>query len=206
MSSKKKTIIFATTNKGKIASLRRALDRDGFSDIEIDMRSLDVIEPQADSCEEVALSKARQAYEMTGEPVLVDDSSFHISALGGFPGVYAKYMNDTLGAEGIVEFMKDKQDRSAHFEGVLVYRDASGEHMFHDSPYRGKIAAEVHEITESAPWSDLFKIFIPEGSNSVLGNMAAKDKVLSYSEGANKYTLFVDWLKAQTEPTVAART
>jgi non-canonical purine NTP pyrophosphatase (RdgB/HAM1 family) len=190
-----KTIIFATTNKGKIASLRKALDKAGFDDIEIDARTLDIIEPQADSCEEVALSKARQACKILKRPVLVDDSSFHITALGGFPGVYAKYMNETLGAEGIVEFMKDKEDRSAHFEGVLVYIDGGGEHIFREEPLPGTIATTVHEITHSAPWSVLHKIFIPSGSDKVLGNMSEVEYDRMNQTTINKYTLFVDWLK-----------
>lgn len=42
------TIIFATTNKGKIASLRNALDKAGLASLKIDPRVLDIIEPQAD--------------------------------------------------------------------------------------------------------------------------------------------------------------
>lgn len=191
-----KKIIFVTTNNGKVATLRRSLDKAGMKDVEIDARSLDIIEPQADTCEEVALSKARQAYDLLKEPVLVDDSSFHITALGSFPGVYAKYMIDTLGAEGIVDFMKEKKDRSAHFEGVLVYIDNKGEeHIFSEEPYRGRITEEVHEITHEAPWSALFKIFIPDGCDKVLGNMSANDVHSSPDRPPNKYKLFTDWLK-----------
>ncbi len=191
-----KKIIFVTTNQGKIASLRRALDKAGLKDIEIDARPLAIIEPQAESCEAVALSKARQAYELLKEPVLVDDSSFHITALGGFPGVYARYMIDTLGAEGIVDFMRDKKDTSAHFEGVLVYVDEKGEeHVFSEEPYCGHISDTVHEITHQNPWSDLYKIFIPKGSQEVLGNMTPKDIYSSPYRPPSKYMLFTDWLQ-----------
>lgn len=193
-----KTIVFATTNKGKVASLRRALDNAGLDDVAIEARALEIIEPQASSCEEVAVSKVRQAQKIVDGPVLVDDSSFHISALGGFPGVYAKYMNDTLGAEGVVEFMKDKKDRSAHFEGVLVYRDGTGEHIFCDEPLEGTITTTVHEITHAAPWSALFKIFMPKGHDKVLGNMSAAEYDQMNMETKNKYTLFVDWLKNES--------
>lgn len=189
-------IIFATSNQGKIASLRKALDKAGLQDIIIDSRSLDVIEPQASSCEEVAASKAQQAYDLLKEPVLVDDSSFHITALGGFPGVYAKYMNDTLGAEGIIDFMKDKADRTAYFAGVAVYIDETGEqHMFHASPYEGKIAETVGTMDDSTAWSVLHKIFIPEGSSRVLGEMGPEDYANVKHKDDGRYNRFAAWLK-----------
>ncbi len=192
----KSTIVFVTTNKGKIASLREKLDRSGLTHVKIDAQALDIIEPQADTCEEVARSKARQAYELLHQPLLVDDSSFHITALGGFPGVYAKYMNDKLGAQGIIDFMEHKDDRSAYFDGVLVYVDARGqEHIFHEDLYKGQIAPIVHDISDMAPWSDLHKIFIPDGSTRVLGNMTRDDYDRTERTSRNKYTLFVEWLK-----------
>lgn len=188
------SIIFATTNKGKIAELRKKLDRFGYHDISIDARSLDIIEPQANTCEEVARSKARQAYSIVKQPVLVDDSAFHIEALGGFPGVYAKYMLDTLGAEGIIEFMHDKTNRRSYFSGVLVYIDEnSSEHVFSEAPYTGKITNKIYEIADKAPWSDLHKIFIPDGSKRVLGNMTPDDEAQGRT-APSKYTMFVEWL------------
>jgi non-canonical purine NTP pyrophosphatase (RdgB/HAM1 family) len=192
------SIVFVTTNKGKIATLQRVLDEFGLKAIRIDARPLPIIEPQADTCEEVALSKARQAYQLVGEPVLVDDSSFHITALGGFPGVYAKYMNEKLGAEGIIDFMKGKQDRSAHFEGSLVYIDSKGtEHIFNDEPYRGHITDKVHDIVDEAPWSVLYKIFIPEGGSEVLGNRS-REKKPGTLQAPDKYALFAQWLHQKT--------
>ena len=189
-------IIFATANSGKIASLRKALDKAGLRDIEIDARVLDVIEPQADSCEEVAVSKAKQAYKLLGEPVLVDDSSFHITALGGFPGVYAKYMNDTLGAEGIIDFMKDKADRSAYFAGVLVYVDEDGEqHIFNASPYHGAIAETIGTMDDGIAWSVLHKIFVPTGSDKVMGEMSPEDFAKIKTEDDGRYGKFTAWLK-----------
>lgn len=192
-----KTIIFATTNQGKVASLRRALDGVGLNFIDIDARSLDIIEPQADSCEEIAVSKAKQAFNLLHLPVLVDDSSFHIAALGGFPGVYAKYMNETLGATGIIDFMKDKTDRSAHFDGALVYVDESGiQHVFRQVPYRGVIAEGIHSMDDATAWSELHKIFIPTGSDKVLGEMTDDDfKKLASDD--TKHEKFAMWLRSR---------
>ena len=90
------TIIFATSNSGKVATLERWCRVAGL-DADIAQSALDLIEPQADTAEEVAQVKARQAYEQLRQPVLVDDSSFHIAALNGFPGAYIKPMLQTVG-------------------------------------------------------------------------------------------------------------
>src|SRR5690606_18904831 len=94
-------------------------------DIEVVQKPLDLIEPQAFTAAEVAKVKAHQAYEMLQKPVLVDDSSFHIVALGGFPGPYIKYMLETVGAEGIMKFMQGQTDRSAYFMSSLVFIDGN---------------------------------------------------------------------------------
>lgn len=191
--------VFATTNEGKLATLRQALGRAGLDKVEIDVKSPNITEPQADSCKEVAISKARQAFKELEEPVLVDDSSFHINALNGFPGVYAKYANDTLGAEGYINLMQGKKDRSAYFEGVLVFIDDQGqEHVFNQKKYHGNVADKVHDITNKTPWSELHKIFVPVGSEKVIGNITEEDRERADGHVVwGGYTLFVNWLRSQ---------
>ncbi|MEI7689916.1 MAG: non-canonical purine NTP pyrophosphatase, partial [Candidatus Saccharibacteria bacterium] len=109
-----KSIYFATGNIGKIATLKRHFKQHGV-DILIKQGLVDIIEPQADTATGVAIVKARQAYDILKSPVIVDDSLFHISVLGGFPGPYIKYMLSTIGVDGILNFLKNHDDRSAYF-------------------------------------------------------------------------------------------
>lgn len=190
------TIIFATSNKGKVASLRRVLREAGIS-IKIEQRALDLIEPQADTALEVALSKARQAYKQLGRAVLVDDSSFHIEALNGFPGPYAKYVNDTVGIEGYLQMMKGAKNRRGYFLNNLVYVDDEGrEYVFDGAPYEGEIVETAEEVDDPTAWSILFQLFIPDGSDKVLAQMsmyersAAKERIVT----RDAYASFVQWL------------
>lgn len=194
-----KEMTFATGNNGKVASLRRSLKSHGVN-IEIIQKPLDLLEPQADTAVEVAKVKAAQAYKQLQCPVLVDDSSFHISALGGFPGPYIKYMLTTIGAEGIVEFMEGKTDRRAYFTSSLVFIDENGEpQVFEGAPYRGIITEEIDDYDRNDAWSDLYKIFVPDGSDKVLARMTSEDHAKNDKQQGSGYGQFAKWLKERYE-------
>lgn len=192
-----KTIVFATSNFGKVSTLRNHIKRTGI-DVAIKQNPLELIEPQADTAEEIARVKARQAFEELGTAVLVDDSSFHISALKGFPGPYIKPMLSTIGVEGIIQLMEGRSDRSAMFLSSLVYIDDAGaEHVFSDDPYTGKIATRISTAEAPDSWSDLFKVFIPDGQNRVLGELTADERHDVQPERVDAYVKFSQWLKEE---------
>ena len=189
-----KTIVFATSNRGKVKTLRSHLERIGM-DIIVEQCALDLIEPQAATASEVARVKAKQAYEQLRCPVLVDDSSFHIYALGGFPGPYIKYMLETVGADGIVSLMEGKYDRRAYAESALAYIDETGVlYEFSAREPDGHIATKVRK-GENAGWGDLWKIFIPAGMDRTLSEMTAEDHDRHRSQGISAYEVFVKWLR-----------
>ena len=158
--SVEKEIIFATGNSGKIATLTSHF---AIHEImtKIIPRSLELIEPQASTATEVAIVKARQAYDQLHKPVLVDDSSFHIEVLGGFPGPYIKYMLETVGVDGIVKFMEGKANRNAYFMSSLVFMDKNGQpHIFEGKDAVGVIVETVvirdtllMQLLETRCWS-----------------------------------------------------
>ena len=78
-----KELLFATTNTGKVASLQRTFDRAGMA-VKVVPKAFDLIEEQADDALQVAESKARQAFALAGEPLVVDDSAFHIPTIPPF--------------------------------------------------------------------------------------------------------------------------
>lgn len=194
-----KEIIFATGNSGKVATLRRNLKSEGV-DIEVVQKPLDLIEPQAFTAAEVAKVKAHQAYEMLQKPVLVDDSSFHISALGGFPGPYIKYMLETVGAEGIMKFMQGQTDRSAHFMSSLVFMDGNGsEHEFHGQDEKGTIVERMDDYDHPSAWSDLWKIFAPPGETKTYSQMSDAELQAFRRKDmkTNAYRQLAAWLKGR---------
>lgn len=109
-------VYFVTTNPGKVDEAQSYLDS-------VEQLEYDYLEPQADDLATVAAHGARAAYRHTGESVIVDDSGLTVDALGGFPGPYSSYVEDTLGIERVWELVADEDDRSAAFRGVIAYCD-----------------------------------------------------------------------------------
>jgi len=190
-----KDIIFATGNKGKIISMQKRINKLGLS-LNIIQCPLEITEIQADTSSEVAIEKGRQAFLQLKKPLLVDDSSFHISALCGFPGPYIKYMITTIGAEGIISIMEGKTDRSAYFLSSLVYVDESGEiHLFEDEKFWGTIANQTDNFDADHAWSDTYKIFIRDGSDKVLARMTDAERALTDKGLVDSYEKFCLWIK-----------
>ncbi|AGB17036.1 non-canonical purine NTP pyrophosphatase, rdgB/HAM1 family [Halovivax ruber XH-70] len=112
---------FVTGNEGKVREARAYFD--GITDVE--QVAYDYAEVQADDLETIASRGAVEAYrELDGtEPLFVEDSGLAIEALGGFPGPYSAYVEDTLGIERVWNLAADEENRRARFESVIAHVD-----------------------------------------------------------------------------------
>ncbi len=124
-------IRFVTGNEGKVREARDYLE--GVEPVE--QLEYDYTEVQSDSLAEIATHGAREAFEELGsdEPVLVDDAGLFVDALGGFPGPYSAYVEDTVGVERLWRLAETEENRRAHFRTVLAYADAEGTETFEGS-------------------------------------------------------------------------
>jgi XTP/dITP diphosphohydrolase len=119
--SKKKLLTFVTKNEEKISDIKEMLA----DKIELHFTAkLDLLEIQSLSVEKVVAFKAKQAFEKIGSPVAVSDSGLEIRSLNGFPGALVKYVNETIGQEGILKLLEDKNNRAAFFVAAIAYYDA----------------------------------------------------------------------------------
>ena len=87
---------------------------------------MELREIQADTLEEIAAEKAREAAVAVNGPVIVEDTGLFINCLRGFPGPYSAYVFRTLGNPGILRLLADAMDRRATFKSVFAYGDAGG--------------------------------------------------------------------------------
>ena len=125
------TLWFLTSNTGKLEEAQQILGPLGYqiSQLKIDGQVPDIIEPQAEWIEDVAMDKSRQAREILSslgrgdEPVLVEDAGLFVDALNGFPGVYSSYVLKTIGTSGLLRLMEGLENRVAYFQAVAVLWD-----------------------------------------------------------------------------------
>ncbi|WP_458208337.1 XTP/dITP diphosphatase [Haladaptatus sp. NG-SE-30] len=119
-------IRFVTGNEGKVREAREYLDD------EVRQIEYDYTEVQGDDLAEIALHGAREAFEETGgeDPVIVDDAGLFIDAVGGFPGPYSAYVEDTLGVERVWQVAEQEENRRAHFRCVVAYYDGERSETF----------------------------------------------------------------------------
>lgn len=145
---------FVTSNARKFSEAFQTFEHEG---IPIKQVLIDVPEIQASSADEVCRAKARFAATQFSGAFFIEDSSFHIQALNGFPGVYARYVLETLGVEGVLALLKGITSRACSFHSCIIYHDASGEqHEFNFVREGLYVTTRVEQGT--AGWSDLWRI------------------------------------------------
>ncbi len=117
-----KVIHIVTRNKGKIMAAKNA-----FSKYNIQVKFIDKNYPeiQADSSVDVAKFIAIKASKEFNVPVVREDHSLFINALG-FPGPYTSFIEKRLSAEKLLKILDALEDRSGYFEVAAVYAEPNG--------------------------------------------------------------------------------
>lgn len=154
-------INYITTNKFKVLVAQKNLTPLG---IQVEAKSIDCPEIQADTIEEVAKFSSKYASDFLEDNTLKNDSGIVIPALNGFPSAYSKYAEQTLGMDGILKLMDGVENREAYFLEVLAYTEYGKEPVTFVSKTEGTLAK-----TQSGEfgWSWDF-IFIPKGADKTL--------------------------------------
>jgi len=144
------TILFFTSNKGKIAEAKAILEPYGIKVY----RHLDSIteinEIQSDNLEDVAADKLTKA--MTNKTdsaaatralaVMVEDAGFFIDEFEGFPGVYSSYVHKTLGIDGVLRSLVGIENRRASFRCVIGMH-IGGRNLFFTGECKGNVSNEI---------------------------------------------------------------
>lgn len=156
-------INYITTNKFKVVVAKNILEPLG---IEVEAKSIDCPEIQADTIEEVAKFSSKYASDFLHENTLKNDSGIVIPALKGFPSAYTKYVDETIGVDGVLKLMDGVEERDAYFIEVLAYTEYGKQPVAFISKTEGKLAKVK---SGEFGWSWDF-IFIPKGSDKTLAN------------------------------------
>ena len=122
-----KKIKFVTGNPRKLEESRSVLEGYG---IVVELLQIDIDEIQHHDPLKITEAKVKLAYKKVGQPVVVNDSSWEIPALGGFPGGYMKDIVGWFTAEDFLALMKDKNDRRIILHDVVAYFDGEQLKLF----------------------------------------------------------------------------
>ena len=125
--------IAATNNPGKMAEMRRILERMGHT-VRSQREAGVTLEPEENGTTfaENARIKARAICEAAGTATIADDSGLCVDALDGAPGVYsARYGHKSSDAERIAYLLENLKDvpaerRTAKFVCVITCRWPDG--------------------------------------------------------------------------------
>lgn len=182
-------IIFVTHNKGKVASANRDCKNINFKvfDYEVD-------EPRSESLQEIAKSKVEQAYKLIKKPCIAMDSGFFIEALNGFPKTFVNFSLETIGIEGILNLMKEKENRKCSFKECLAYYDGKEIKYFYGET-KGELSKEILGQDRAKSWSDLWYIFKPQNFDKTMAQMSDEERELRVKKdgSTSAFKVFADW-------------
>lgn len=120
----KQPITFITSNENKLKQVTMHLNYP-IEHIMIDLTEIQSLDPK-----EIVKHKAIEAFNSLQRPVLVEDTSLIIHALGKLPGPFIKWFLDELGNEGICKMLDPYQDKSATAWVLFAYHDGKEVHIF----------------------------------------------------------------------------
>ncbi|MGN0675091.1 MAG: RdgB/HAM1 family non-canonical purine NTP pyrophosphatase [Oscillospiraceae bacterium] len=139
-------IILASNNKNKLREIREILEPAGIEVLSQAESGADIeVEETGKTFAENAYLKAKAVYDMTGLPVLADDSGLEIEALNGAPGIYsARYAPEGQRKAKVLSEMKNVPDekRTANFTCCICYIDGQGREHYFEGKCFGKIGYE----------------------------------------------------------------
>ena len=183
------SILFATGNDRKVQEARQTFNRNA---IGLTVIAVDIDEIQHHDPAEITKAKAVAAYAVTHEPVVVQDTSWSIPALGGFPG---GYMKDTALWWTVDDWMRIMagQDRTivclehvAYYDGSQLQHFAAEYHgVFVDTPRGGSDGNNSIERCISLDGKETFAELHDRGD---LASAASQHK---------HWELFAEWLLDQ---------
>lgn len=157
-------VTFITGNQDKADFLAK------FIGIDIKHKKIELDEIQSLDLHKITEHKARQAYEELKAPVLVEDVSLSINALGRLPGPFIRWFLEELGNEAICHLLDGFDDRSAKAEITYAYFDGQKLEFF-DGAVNGKIA-DRPKGSGGFGWNP---IFIPVGASKTYAEMDEKE-------------------------------
>jgi len=140
-------LLIATTNQGKVAEIRHALEGLGLKLLSLaDFPNPPSVAEDAETFEGNARKKARHYAQWSGKATLADDSGLVVDALGGRPGVHSsryagEKATDEDNRQKLLHELKDvpEEKRGAAFVCCLALATPEGREIVVEGRCEGRI-------------------------------------------------------------------
>ncbi len=159
-----KNLTFITGRQDKVDQLNRYLGA------KINLHKLDLDEIQSLSAEKVTEHKVKQAYDILKVPVIVDDTSFNLVGMNGFPGPFIKFMMEAMSNEEICTLVSKLDSKEAVGSVQIGYYDGERFEIF-----LGEIKGTISEMPRGDGGFGWDKFFIPEGYTETRAEMSEEE-------------------------------
>ena len=194
---KRRTIVIATRNKGKLREFRSIL-ADAYDDILslADFDDIPDIEETGLSFRENALIKAKATSDSLGMDAIGDDSGLVVDALDGAPGIYsARYAGDGASDDEnnkkLLSELKGEKNREARFVCCIALVLTDGTREFFEGECCGQIIQEKRgesgfgydPVFYVPQYGKTMAQLGPDIKNSISHRAIASQKLLSYFSG-----------------------
>jgi XTP/dITP diphosphohydrolase len=187
------SVVFATSNRGKLEEARAILAPFGISVEQYDGKGIEI---QADTNSEVAAYASREAAKTAGRAVLVEDAGLYVGSLGGFPGPYSAYAFKTIGSAGVIALLRSSPSkRAARFVSALAYCEPLGEPSLFEGSALGTIAARPR----GKRGFGFDPVFVPKGGTKTFGELTLEEKCV-VSHRADSMKKFAKWYLSRERP------
>jgi len=181
-------LVFATGNQAKLAQLAYVI-----AALRLPVRLVSARERYGDQAryEEIGQTASLIAWrgaatvaERIGVPVVVEDTTFHVDALDGAPGIYSgKYLKE-YGRVGILDTLGDTPNRSAKIVSAVAWAAPGGDSQTWVTVVEGHITDRERVMERPPEWvgpspgkplgGGFNSIFVPVGQRQTLAETSAQ--------------------------------
>lgn len=179
-------LYFATNNRFKLHMYEQILGTP------LQSASIDLNDIQHLDAGEVAIDKAKRAYEILKKPVFVEQSALAIRAWGGLPGGMTSAFIVPAGLSNICKMLQPFSDKYAEAVSAIGFTD--GQLM---RKFVGVVPGEIPPEPRGGGYS-WNNIFVPAGFSKTLGEMS-EDEMLSISSRRRALIEFMRFLQTNYE-------
>lgn len=214
------TVLFATSNENKFAEASAILAGLG---VRAEMYRCELQEVQSRALPEIAARKAESAAAACGAKwhVIAEDDGLFVDALRGFPGPYAAYVHETVGAAALRRLLPRGAPATASFTSAVAYEGpirraiGGGRRREREAGRRlgtgrrgrivfmGEAKGEIAARPRGSGWG-YDPVFVPSGGKRTFAQMGEAEKnAVSHRRAA--LSDFAAWFAANAAPAQKGR-